>query len=567
VGAERVRGESRGDDGNRSETLHFARFAASPDVPAAYARLIRVAAWATAVVLPLAGLMLLLAVPDADVRWEHHPSHFWLVLFVALVSAAVGFAMGEDARRRADLRVALVGLAFLAAGGFLALHALATPGVLLEGKNAGFTIATPVGLLIAAVLSAASSLDLEGPLGQSIARNTRLLRAGLLVLLVAWGAVSLTSLPPLDDPLTQERADGILRPLALVGVGFYAVAAARYFTIWRRTQDGLPLAILTALTLLAQAMVAVAFGRSWHVSWWEWHVLMAVAFALVALTARAERRHGHRGGPFASLYLEGTMARTNAAYADALRELVDGRTNAAEVAQRFGLGPDQAELVERAGARIRQLGETFRPYVSPQVAERLERDPEAAALGGEEREVSVLFADLEGFTSYADGRPPGEVIAMLNEYWGIAVPVVVEEHAGVIERFAGDAVLVIFNADGSQPDHAQRAARAALDLQARCLELTARRPDWPRLRAGVNTGPAVVGHIGAAQQRSFTAIGDTTNVAARLQAAARPGEVVIAAATRDRLGDGAATRRLPPIEAKGKREPLEAYALESFDER
>jgi adenylate cyclase len=528
---------------------------------------IRVAAWTAAVALPLAGLALLLSVPNADVLWEHHPSHFWLVLFVALVSAAVGFAMGEDAQRRADLRVALVGLAFLAAAGFLALHALATPGVLLEGKNAGFTIATPVGLLLAAVLAVASSLDLDGPLGQSIARNTRLLRAVLLVLLGVWAVVSLTSLPPLDDPLTEEKADGILRPLALVGVVLYGVAATRYFSVWRRTSDALPLAILTAWLLLAEAMVAVAFGRSWHASWWEWHVLMAIAVALVALTARAERRHGHRGGPFASLYLDATMARTNAAYADALRELVEGRMQAAEVAERFGLGAEQTELVERAGARIRQLGETFRPYVSPQVAERLDREPEAAALGGEEREVSVLFADLEGFTSYADGRAPGEVIAMLNEYWGIAVPLVVEEHGGVIERFAGDAVLVIFNADGSQPDHPQRAARAALDLQARCLELIERRPDWPRLRAGVNTGPAVIGHVGAAQQRSFTAIGDTTNVAARLQAAARPGEVVIAATTRARLGGAAAARRLPPIQAKGKREPVEAYALESLGER
>ena len=543
------------------------RFAAPSDVPAAYARGIRVAAWTAAVALPLAGLALLLAIPDADRLWEHHPSHFWLVLFVALVSAAVGFAMGEAAQRRADIRVALVGLAFLAAGGFLALHALATPGVLLEGKNAGFTIATPIGLFIAAALAVVSALDFEGPLGQSLARNTRVLRAALLVVLGVWGAVSLASLPPLDDPLTEEETNGILRALTLVGVALYAIAAARYFAIWRRTKAALPLAILSAWVLLAEAMVAVAFGRNWHVSWWEWHVLMAIAFALVALTARVEGRHGHRGGAFAPLYLEGTIARTNAEYADALRELVEGRTRAEEVAERFGLGPEQAELVERAGDRIRQLGETFRPYVSPQVAERLDREPEAVALGGEEREVSVLFADLEGFTAYADGRPPGEVIAMLNEYWGIAVPVVVEEHGGVIERFAGDAVLVIFNADGSQPDHARRAAQTALDLQARCLELLARHPDWPRLRAGINTGPVVVGHVGAAQQRSFTAIGDTTNVASRLHQAAGPGEVVVAAATRAGLGDAAVVRPLPPIAAKGKREPLDAFALESLDGR
>jgi adenylate cyclase len=489
------------------------------------------------------------------------------VLVVALVSAGVGFAMGEAAGRRADIRVALVGLAFLAAAGFLGLHALATPGVLLEGKNAGFTVATPVGLSVAAVLAVASSLDRFGSRAESLARNTRLLRAALLLLLATWGGVSLASLPPLDDPLTEEEADGILRPLALGAVALYGVAGARYLSIWRRTRAALPLATLTAWILLAEAMVAVAFGRSWRVSWWEWHVLMAVAFALVAATARVERRRARTGGPYASLYLESTIARANAAYAEALGELVAGRATADEVAARFGIVGDEAQLVERAAARIRQLDETFRPYVSPALADQFERDPASAGLGGTERDVSVLFADLEGFTAYADGRSPTEVITMLNEYWGIAVPVVVEEQGGVIERFAGDAVLVIFNADGSQPDHAPRAAQAALDLQARTAELANRHADWPRLRAGVNTGTAVVGNVGARQQRSFTAIGDTTNVAARLQASARPGEVVISATTHAALGSAVAARRLPPLHAKGKREPVEAYVLDALDAR
>ena len=108
--------------------------------------------------------------------------------------------------------------------------------------------------------------------------------------------------------------------------------------------------------------------------------------------------------------------------------------------------------------------------------------------------------------------------------------------------------------------HARRAAAAALHLRDRCNELAAQRPEWPRLRVGVNTGRAVVGHVGAAQQRSFTAIGDTTNVAARLQGAARPCSVVISAATRARIGD-AIVDALPPLEAKGKREPLEAFVL------
>ena len=127
--------------------------------------------------------------------------------------------MSETARRRGDPRIFLVGLAFLAAAGFLGLHALATPGVLLEKGNAGFTIATPVGLVNAAVLAVASSLDLSGSFGRAVIRGQNILRAALVVLLVAWGVASLASLPPLDNPLTPEEAEGPLRFAALVGVG------------------------------------------------------------------------------------------------------------------------------------------------------------------------------------------------------------------------------------------------------------------------------------------------------------------------------------------------------------
>ena len=511
--------------------------------------------------LPLAGLALLLGYPSLDVRWEHHPSHFWLVLLVAVVNATLGLSMSETARRRGDPRIFLVGLAFLAAAGFLGLHALATPGVLLEKGNAGFTIATQVGLVNAAVLAVASSFDLSGRFGQAVIRGQNVLRAALVVLLVTWGVASLASLPPLDDPLVAEEAEGPLRVAALVGVALFAVAAARYRRLYLTTREPLPLAVLTTWILLAEAMIAVAFGRNWQLSWWEWHLLMAVAFALVALVARSQQRRRSAGGPFASLYLDQTVARANAAYANALGQLVDKRAEADDVARRFGLSGEQAALVEGAATRIRQLDESFRPHVAPQLADRLRRDPGEGALGGEEREVSVLFADLEGFTSYAESRPPAEVIGMLNEYWGTAVPIVLERHGGLIERFAGDAVMVVFNAHGDQSDHARRASAAALELQERTAVLAERNPEWPRLRAGVNTGFAAVGYVGAEAQRSFAVIGDTTNTAARLQAAARPGEVVIAAATREALGDEADVETMPPVEAKGKRDPVPAFRL------
>ncbi|HSD78728.1 MAG TPA: hypothetical protein VLA98_15040, partial [Solirubrobacteraceae bacterium] len=91
------------------------------------------AAFALALALPLAGLLVLLAAPDADVRWEDHPAHFWLVLAAAGLSAVLAVAVGDTARRRGDARLVLVSLGFLAAAGFLGLHALATPKVLLDG--------------------------------------------------------------------------------------------------------------------------------------------------------------------------------------------------------------------------------------------------------------------------------------------------------------------------------------------------------------------------------------------------------------------------------------------------
>ncbi len=218
-------------------------------------------------------------------------------------------------------------------------------------------------------------------------------------------------------------------------------------------------------------------------------------------------------------------------------------------------------MLERAAAEIRNVDQLFRPFVPTQVAERLRSDPRAAELGGERRVVSVLFADLQGFTAFSEQADPADVIAMLNTYWGVTVPVVVREQGGMIERFAGDAVMVVFNAAAAQPDHARRAVLAALAMQEAASVVAAGRPDWPRFRAGVNTGPTIVGNVGTADHHTFTAIGDTVNLAARLQTAADPGTVVIGAGTRSELGSTAVVEPLAPLKLKGKSEPVEAFAL------
>jgi hypothetical protein len=118
---------------------------------------------ASALLLPMVGLGLLVLRPELDLVWEHHPSHFWLVLAAAAMSVVLAYLTNETAARHADARIFLVSLAFLLSAGFLGLHALATPGVLLASPNAGFVIATPVGLIVASAFSAAWVSPLAGP--------------------------------------------------------------------------------------------------------------------------------------------------------------------------------------------------------------------------------------------------------------------------------------------------------------------------------------------------------------------------------------------------------------------
>ena len=224
-----------------------------------------------------------------------------------------------------------------------------------------------------------------------------------------------------------------------------------------------------------------------------------------------------------------------------------------------------------AAQELRRLDASFRPYLPSVAAQQVRREPAASRLGGEEREVSVVFADLASFTTFSESRPPTEVIGMLNEYWAVVVPVIFEA-GGTIEQFAGDGVMAIFNAGGDQPDHARRAARAGLAIVAAGRPLAAQHPTWPIFRVGINSGPVVVGNVGVEGRLSFAAIGDTTNVAARLMAAGEPGQVVAARATWEALGGaiagGAPTAggspqgvALGPVRVKGKRAPVEAWIL------
>jgi class 3 adenylate cyclase len=208
----------------------------------------------------------------------------------------------------------------------------------------------------------------------------------------------------------------------------------------------------------------------------------------------------------------------------------------------------------------RDLDRLFRQYLSPDVATALLADPSQAALGGEERDVTVLFADLQGFTTFSERRDPAEVVQMLNHYFGLATPIFLAEH-GTVAHFIGDALMVLFNAPIRQPDHAHAAARAAVAVCERIDATSAAHPEWPKIRIGINSGPALIGNIGGEDVRSFTAIGDTVNLASRLESLAPPGQIVIGEATRALLGDSVRIEPLGSIEVKGKAEPVRAYVL------
>ena len=435
-----------------------------------------------AVLVPLGLLAFLRVATGADVVWESHTAHFWLVLTAALVTLGLGYAVSATAQRRRDARVFLISLAFIASFGFLALHALATPDVLL-GKNAGFELATPVGLLVAGAFAAASAVELSAAHAAVVMRRSHALVGGLLLLLVAWGAISLSETWPLTAPLGGEQLDGWQVALAAIGVALFAVAGTGYFRLYRRRREPFVLAVTVAFVLLAESMVVIAWAQNWHISWWEWHGLMLLAFTVILLGVRHEW-HEER---FSPLYLDETLA----------------------------------------GAR----------------------------------DVSVLFADLAGFTAFSAETAPEHVARMLNGYFGRIIPLM-EDCGGEVHQVAGDELMVIFNKAGDQPDHAALAARAGAMLQEAATQVARDHPEWPRFRAAVNSGEVLAGLVGGSRgHRKHGVVGDTVNLASRLEAEAPVGHVLLGAETVRRLPPGAVVERLPDLHVKGKVAPVEAYVL------
>jgi class 3 adenylate cyclase len=180
------------------------------------------------------------------------------------------------------------------------------------------------------------------------------------------------------------------------------------------------------------------------------------------------------------------------------------------------------------------------------------------------QDVSVLFSDLAGFTSFSERSEAGEVAELLSSYYEAAAPLISRQFGGEVEKFIGDGMMATFNSRGDQPDHAVRAAGAGLALQQALGRLADQHPGWPRLRVGVNSGEAVMRELGGHGHVAYTLIGDTINTGARLEGKAPVGSVLIGAETYRQLPNGAVVEAIGGLQVKGKAAALEAYLLHSL---
>jgi class 3 adenylate cyclase len=679
--------------------------------------------WLFHVALPLLGLALLLGYPPLDVVLEDHTAHFWVVLGTALISLALAILVLVAAHRNDDARLYLTALGFVASAGFLGLHAFVTPAVVIATPSVAFNFATPVGLVLAAVFAAWASLDHSDPVSRVIVGRRALLAAVVAAALLAWAVLSIVPGSPLLAPVPPEALRPSLRALAVVGIALFTFAGIRLFLRYRSKPSVVLLSLLTTVVLLGEALVAIAEAPNWHLSWWEWHILMAIGFAYIAYAAHVEyRREGTTTTLFAGISSDETVRRIREGYAEALTSLVaaiesSGTSDTAaarraaidRIRDEVGLSAGQAEVLEQAAtslaeermqtrrlgaivdigresrvgaddaslivtaltglrdafqgdrlaviagpivaegadvvsetsggpsdaasrsvATARSTGETsrqedgdgevvaiplrgtsepsrvllaeratgafseravatletagaqlaaqlenarlyrqvdrlFRAYLSPDVARALLEDPGRARLGGAHADLTVLFADLRGYTSFSEARDAAAVVDLLNRYFGAIVPIVLAE-GGTVAQFAGDAIMAIWGAPTADERHAERASRAALQIRRRIDDLAERHPDWPRFRFGLATGTAVVGNVGAAEVRTFTATGETTNLAARLQTYAQPGSIVVDAATAEALGPAAKLRPLGDLDLRGFAGPIAAFELVDLGE-
>lgn len=217
------------------------------------------------------------------------------------------------------------------------------------------------------------------------------------------------------------------------------------------------------------------------------------------------------------------------------------------------------------GRQKRELRRIFTRYLSPQVMEEIIANPDKLELGGQEVQASVFFSDIQGFTSIAEKLPPKELVSYLNEYLTLGTDIILK-YEGMVDKYIGDAIMAIFGAPVIRPDHAKTACLAALEIQKVIDNFYASKSHTgPRFitRIGIHTGTMVLGNIGSATRSDYTAIGDTVNLASRLEGVNKNfgTRILISQTTCDQAMPFIEVRELDVLRVKGKTEPIKIYEL------
>jgi adenylate cyclase len=235
------------------------------------------------------------------------------------------------------------------------------------------------------------------------------------------------------------------------------------------------------------------------------------------------------------------------------------------VAAQAGAAVDNAMAHEKIAQQSLQRSALER-FLSPEVVEMVVANPDIR-LGGVNQEVTVMFADIRGFTTMSENMEPGRVVEILNEYF-TRVTDVIFDNGGTLDKYIGDAVMAVFGAPISKGNDAAAAVNSAMQIQRLLIELNrdAAAREWPELRVGIgiNTGNAIAGNIGSPRRLDYTVVGDAVNTAQRLMTNARGGQILISESTAKKLGKTGKTidlERLPELKVKGRSEAVPVFRV------
>jgi len=289
---------------------------------------------------------------------------------------------------------------------------------------------------------------------------------------------------------------------------------------------------------------------------WAWVLLLALAAGIVAASAR----NGWQSGLAALGLIPLPTLAGLAAWQAGMVLPVAGASAGVVIAL---LGGAVVNFVLEGRQKMFIKG-AFKHYLSADVIEQIMRDPNSLKLGGERRELTIFFSDLQGFSTISERLGPEDLTRLLNDYLSDMTDIILEE-GGTLDKYEGDAIIAFWNAPLAQPDHAVRAVRAAVRCQRKLAE---RRAEFEqrtgavlKMRIGLNTGAVVVGNMGSSNRFDYTVLGDAANLASRLEGANKAlGTFLMIAESTWTQTDGAFPgRELGQLTVVGRKAPVRVY--------